>query len=84
MPCRNLGDGVWICSKPALGDLVMREKDVIEELRNIRDNGPVWAGDTISHRTANECVRRGWARRDGRGHFVITDRAPRNLEPLSY
>ena len=42
----------------------MTEYDVREELRNICENYPLFAGKTIAHRTANECVRRGWAERN--------------------
>lgn len=45
---------------------------VFRELGNIIANGPVWPGDTLSHATANECVRRGWAERDCNGSFVST------------
>lgn len=45
---------------------------VFAELANIIGNGPVWPGDTLSHRTANECVRRGWAKRDSSGQFEST------------
>lgn len=44
---------------------------LFKELANIIANGPVWPGDVISHKTADECVRRGWAERDG-GCFVST------------
>ena len=50
----------------------MGEKHVREELRNIVKNAPVWPGNTISHATANECVRRGWAARNMDGDFVPT------------
>lgn len=48
------------------------EYDVREELRNICRNAPVFPGKTIAHRTANECVRRGWAERNQNGDFVPT------------
>ncbi|KKN81422.1 hypothetical protein LCGC14_0320350 [marine sediment metagenome] len=51
----------------------MALKHVVEELFNIYRNGPLFPGDTISHATANECVRNGWARRDDKGDFVATD-----------
>lgn len=54
----------------------MDESTVREEARNIALNHPVFPGDTISHRTANECVSRGWARRDSNGCFVPTDTMP--------
>ncbi len=50
----------------------MSERGVLEEMGNIRKNHPLWPGDTISHQMANECVRRGWARRDGDQQFVPT------------
>ena len=54
----------------------MAEKHVREELHNIALNAPLFAGDTISHSTANECVRRGWAKRggEGRSKFIPTAR----------
>jgi hypothetical protein len=51
----------------------MDERHVLEELRNICVNEPLWPGSTISHETANECVKRGWARRDDQGNFVSTE-----------
>lgn len=58
----------------------------IPELENIAANSPLWPGDTLSHATANECVARGYARREG-GNFVITEvgrtflRALETLDP---
>lgn len=52
--------------------LAMSEKHVIEELGNIYKNQPLFPGNTISHATANECVERGWAKRNDNGDFVIT------------
>jgi hypothetical protein len=49
---------------------VISERHVQEEMQNIRKNQPVFPGDTISHATAEECVRRGWAKRDAHGDFV--------------
>ena len=48
-------------------------KAVLLELENIASGEPLWPGDTLSHITANECVRRGWASRDKFGHLLITD-----------
>lgn len=45
-----------------------------DELRNIYRNGPVFPGDTISHKTAGECGRRRWARRNSDSDWVITMR----------
>lgn len=50
----------------------MGEAHVYEDLANIVKNHPVWPGDTISHKTANECVSRGWAQRDHKGYFIPT------------
>lgn len=50
----------------------MLERHYLEEMRNIAQNAPVFAGDTISHDTANECVRREWAERDENGDLVPT------------
>ena len=59
----------------------MTEENVLRELHNIVTNAPLFAGDTISHRTANECVRRGWARRNENQRFVPTHRGMRMLKP---
>jgi len=48
----------------------MTEDNVVEELRNIWSHYPVFPGDTLSHATANECVKRGWAKRDESGNFI--------------
>lgn len=48
------------------------EAHIYEELANICTNRPLFPGDTISHATANECVKRGWAKRDFDGHYVPT------------
>jgi hypothetical protein len=48
------------------------ERHVLEELGNIVKGSPLWPGDAISHTTANECVRRGWAKRDSNGFFIPT------------
>ena len=50
----------------------MTEYHIAEELYNITKNQPLFPGDTISHETANECVRRGYAKRDADGNFVLT------------
>jgi hypothetical protein len=49
------------------------DNQVFEELENIYVNEPLWPGATISHTTANECVRRGWAERDAEGNFITTE-----------
>lgn len=54
----------------------IEEKHVREEARNVARNAPVWPGDTISHRTARECERRGWIRRDEDGNWVPADSCP--------
>lgn len=48
------------------------EAGVLEELMNICNNNPLSPGETISHKTAGICVKRGWARRNGNGDFVPT------------
>ncbi len=50
------------------------EKNVLEELNNIVHNDPLFAGDTLSHATANECVRRGWAERNRDSNFIPTEK----------
>lgn len=54
----------------------MKETHVLQEMRNIARHYPVFPGDTLSHATANECVRRGWAERDENGDFVPTGKGP--------
>lgn len=54
-------------------DAVAREGNTREELQNIVANEPLCPGDTLSHETADECVRRGWARRRRDGRYVATD-----------
>lgn len=54
------------------GGKVTEERHVIEELANIETNGPLFPGETISHKTANECVKRDWAGRDISGDLVVT------------
>lgn len=46
---------------------------VYEELWNIVQNSPLWPGCTISHRTADACGARGWAKRDSKGRWVPTE-----------
>ena len=46
--------------------------NLIEELANIVLHAPLFPGDTISHRTADECVKRGWSVRNHEGDFVPT------------
>lgn len=54
-------------------DAAAREKNTREEMQNIAANEPLWPGDTISHATADECVRRGWARRRRDGRYIATE-----------
>lgn len=48
------------------------ERGIMEELCNIANNMPVFAGNTISHQTAQACVDRKWAMRYD-GEFVLTE-----------
>lgn len=57
-------------SRWRLSGVPVTEVTIRAELRNIMANEPLWPGDTLSHETANECVRRGWARRDADGDFI--------------
>lgn len=50
----------------------MTKENVLEELRNIVINHPVFPGDTISHATADECGRRGRAMKNGNGDWILT------------
>lgn len=54
---------------------------VLDELCNIIRSAPLWAGNTISHGTANECVGRGWAKRNDDGRFVPTNAGLRVINP---
>lgn len=51
----------------------MNTETVLDELANIVRGCPLWPGDTLSHRTANECVSRGWADRNKAGNFIPTE-----------
>ena len=57
-------------------------KETIEELENIVENAPVFAGKTISHATANECVNNGWAERNENGDFVPTEAGRRMYQVM--
>ena len=61
----------------------MIERHLIEELGNISIGGSLFPGNTISHETANECVRRGWAKRDPDGNFVLTREGKQTLWALA-
>lgn len=65
----------------------LTESAVLRELSNIVRGEPLWPGDTLSHATANICVRRGWADRNSDGCFVATNaerrRARRPVRCLS-
>lgn len=54
-----------------------RRDPVVEEIINICDfvakhGKPLFPGDTLSHATADTCVERGWAARDGEGNLAPT------------
>lgn len=51
---------------------MISDRHCVEEMRNIADNYPVFPGDTISHESANECGRRGWAVRNTDGNWIPT------------
>lgn len=55
-----------------MSEIDVEERHVLEELRNIVRNGPIWPGDSISHQTMRECVARGWARRLPDGDVTVT------------
>jgi len=55
------------------------EKSVLEELKNIKKNEPLFPGDTISHGSAEACISRGWAQRNEDGNFIITDEGRKRL-----
>lgn len=50
----------------------MSEKHLLEELRNVVHNYPLWPGDAVAHETAKECARLGWIRRDLEGNWIPT------------
>lgn len=63
---------------PKMDELTILEKPwnklvVNDELKNIAKNQPVFAGDTLSHKTAGECGSRGWAKRDENGKWILTE-----------
>lgn len=58
-------------------------RHVHEELLNIVANYPVFPGDTISHKTAELCRRRGWAVRQGDGNWIPTAEGVREAERLT-
>jgi hypothetical protein len=81
MPCQPLENqdraflwSIWSDDEHPLG-----EKNVRAEAMNIARNHPVFPGDTISHRTAAEVERRGWAKRNDDGDWVPTDTCPFTL-----
>lgn len=65
-------------------DPASADRAVLEELRNIVHNYPLFPGNTISHATANECVRRGWAERNLEGDFLPTADGMRRHEEDPY
>ena len=54
----------------------MVDKNVIAEARNIARNAPVFPGSTISHGTAKECEKMGWAVRNDIGDWIPTKICP--------
>ncbi|AFZ67592.1 hypothetical protein [Deinococcus peraridilitoris] len=53
---------------------------LLDELGNVCLNYPLPPGHTISHATANELVRRGWAERNRDSHFIPTREGIRRYE----
>lgn len=51
---------------------MLTERHYIEELANVVENYPLFAGETISHATAKECARRGWIVRNADGDWIPT------------
>ena len=52
------------------------EKAVLLQAKDIPRNGPVFAGDTLSHALAAECYKRGWIKRDDNGDWVPAPGCP--------
>lgn len=50
----------------------MLERHYLEELANVVENYPLFAGDTISHETAQVCGKRGWIVRQSDGNWIPT------------
>lgn len=48
------------------------ERHMLEELANVVEGYPVFAGDTLSHRTAEACRRAGWIVRQAEGRWIPT------------
>ena len=57
-------------------DAGVKDKLAMEEARNIATGAPLWPGDTLSHATAQDCYKRGWAIRDADGNWVPTIENP--------
>lgn len=50
----------------------MLERHYLEELANVVEGYPLFAGDTLSHETARVCGERGWIVRQGDGNWIPT------------
>lgn len=50
------------------------DKSILEELENIVQGQPLFAGNTLSHTTARYCGEHGLASRDGHGDWIPTDK----------
>lgn len=57
---------------PGGSSMTISTRHYLEELANVAENYPLFAGDTISHATAAECARRGWIVRDAGGDWIPT------------
>lgn len=53
---------------------------LLQELRNVAENEPVFAGDTISHASAAGCGDFGWISRDTNGDWITTQRGRDRLK----
>ena len=49
------------------------EQQVIAELNHLGKRRATWMGRTLNPEAARECVRRGWARIDGDGYYLLTE-----------
>ena len=50
----------------------VQERHMLEELRNVVKNYPLFPGSTISHNTAKACAKMGWIVRQKDGNWIPT------------
>lgn len=55
------------------------ERHMLEELRNVVNNNPLFPGDTISHSSAKACSKARWIVRNEDGNWIPTAKGIRTL-----